>query len=163
MNRLFKLLTLGIICSAVFSTSVYAESLTCTMENDRKVTAEITFHEFGFIDEIRVKSTVSDEILFKSENDMRVITYGITASDIKNNSFIAGMKMKAKLKNENYKDVDFQAIIPKNRTDGELQEVTDYMSDDGAGFGLLRFKDSNYKLVGASLFLGWAGVYNNCK
>lgn len=163
MNRLFKLVTAGVICSTMLSTSAYAASLICTMENDKSVKAEITFHEFGFIDQIRVKSPNTDEVLFSAkDDDMRIISYGLSAEEIKNISFIAGMKMQANLKTEDYKHASFEAMIPKNRG-SSLEEVTEYMSDDGAGFGLLQFRDSKYKLVGASLFLGWAGIYNNCK
>lgn len=163
MSNFFKMTTLGLILSTMLSTSVYAASLVCTMEYDKTVKAEITFHELGFIDQIRVKSTEFDEIIFSSnDNEMQVSTYVVTANDLINNSFLAGMKKYAKLKNENYKTVDFQSIVSKNRT-GDLQEVTDYISDDGSGIGFLRFKDNNNNLVGTSLFLGWAGVYNNCK
>lgn len=163
MKRIFKLVTAGIICSAVLSTTAQAAGLTCTMEMDRSVTAEITFHEFGFIDKINVKSAETDDVLFSAEDDdMRTISYGVSAEEIKDISLIADMKMRSNLKDEDYKQVSFQALVPKNR-DGNLEEITEYISDDGAGFGFLTFKDKNFKLVGASLFLGWAGTYNNCK
>lgn len=164
MNNFLKWTVLGLTLSTLVSAHANATMLTCTSESNKSVVATVQFHEYGFINEIRLESPETNDVMFSAENDdQQIISFNVSAKDLKTNNALAGMKMKAKIGNKKYKNVDFQAVVSKEGSAGDLNDVTDYIFDDGAGFGLLRFNDANNNLIGASLFLGWAGIFNNCK
>lgn len=166
MNKFFNMTISGLLLSALLSASAFATEMKCTFEKDRTYTATIKFHEEGdFMEEIRIQSEEVDKIIFSFEDSkgLQVSSFAVSENDLKTNVDLIGLQRYAKLGKKKYNKVDFQAVTPAGEAEGDIKDVTDYIFDDGAGMALLRFRDVKNKFVGATLFLGWYGIFNKCK
>lgn len=163
MNSFLKVLTIASVFT-LLNVGAQASTLTCK-SLDKKATATIELHEYGFINKVTVKAKGLNSVVFDADiaTDMTIGSFTVKESDINANGFLKSMKINTQLSSINYSTVDLQTVIPSGPAPLDLFQTADYIADDGAGIALISFKNSNNKLLGASILVGWAGLFTNCK
>lgn len=137
-------------------------SVLCSAVNVPGTSAQITYGEYGEIDNIKVNNIVSWS--FDGSNESQTMFADVLPL-IKDSGVLQELMKHSKVKKGTYKTATLRIIVSKptpNRT-LSAEEQLEIIGDDGAGIAFLQFRDGAQKDVGNALFAGWAGIYNNCK